>query len=47
MAHGLHIHRAVGFNHVEVTLSKDDIQLVQSTIHFVDGVSSPDFFVEK
>ena len=41
-AHGLQIHRAVGINHIEVTLSKNRIQI--STTQLVDGVLSPDLF---
>ena len=51
-AHGLHIHRAVGITHVQLTLSENTLQF--NAQHLIDGVVSPGllcstimYFMEK
>ena len=42
-AHGLHIYRAIGIIHVQLTLSKKKMEIDAS--HLVNGMVDPAFFV--
>ena len=42
-AHGLHIHRAIGIIHVQLTLSKKEMKI--DATHLVNGMVDPGFFV--